>query len=49
MLRSAQAERAVRPYCAQSDGWPSNAIRDSAGLRFMCHLEDPRFDVEVVR
>ena len=24
VLRSAQEERAVRPYCAPSDGWPSN-------------------------
>ena len=31
VLRSAQAERAVRPYCAQSDIWPSSAIRRACG------------------
>ena len=31
VLRSAQEERAVRPYCAPSDGWPSNAIRRACG------------------
>ena len=31
VLRSAHEERAVRPYCAPSDGWPSNAIRRACG------------------
>ena len=31
VLRSAQEERAVRPYGAPSAGWPSNAIRRAIG------------------
>ena len=31
VLRSAKEERAVRPYCAPSAGWPSNAIRRACG------------------
>ena len=31
LLRSAQEERALRPYCAQSDGWPSRATRRACG------------------
>ena len=32
VLRSAQAERAVRPYCAQSDIWPSGRTLDLCKL-----------------
>ena len=31
VLRSAQEKCAVRPYCAQSDIWPSGAIRRACG------------------
>eukprot|EP00964_Phaeocystis_antarctica_P035764 scaffold20444_cov71-Phaeocystis_antarctica.AAC.9 len=35
--------RQVRPYCAQSDGWPSMPFRIRRACGAMCHLEDQRF------
>ena len=45
VLRSAQAERAVRPYCAQSDIWPSSGV-PSGGLAEP--LSGPRYSMRHV-